>query len=445
LDDRKKAIVWLNSVFKEKSMKKLTPPRQFGPLSAARVISLASVLMLPISLLAPKGIAPLFVITALLVIGLNFDRYLNYLKSPRFLSVLLGLCIAFVVLSTFWSVTPSATFLSAMIFGLTCIGGLAIVLAARQFTTEEHALFTKATIYGGVIGIVFFSIEFAIDGSIKQILSETFTSNIRPRISYDPSLNSGMAVYALYVWPWAVAMKKRLGFVALALALAVSIVAVAIGQATSPILALGIGLIVAAGVWWSEKLVTSLCAVFIIIGIFAMPYLPGSLPNPETETHRLSFLSRSALHRLSIWNTVVDRMAERPLLGFGMNTTRSLYSDKDKINRVYFPDNKRKKWYNFFEPIPLHAHNGILQIWLELGIGGALLLAAMVLSIIKFVRDSLRHLIWKAACMGLLTSSITIFSISFGPWQSWWQATLWLLTGFMVALRNSTDAIKNNE
>jgi len=38
-------------------------------------------------------------------------------------------------------------------------------------------------------------------------------------------------------------------------------------------------------------------------------------------------------------------------------------------------------WSNVFEPIPLHVHNGILQIWLELGIGGALLLGAVLLSV----------------------------------------------------------------
>ena len=219
-------------------------------------------------------------------------------------------------------------------------------------------------------------------------------------------------------------------------ALATSMVAISVGNADSPILGLGLGMIVAAAALVSRKLLTDLFSVAIILIVAGMPFLPSTLPNPETETVKLSFLSPSALHRLSIWNTAVDHFVERPIFGIGMNSTRSLYSEKDKIKRSYYTDDPDKKWSNIFEPIPLHVHNGILQIWLELGLGGALLLGAVLLSLLLKIRRNVDGEVMMAACMGLLSSSIIIFSISFGPWQNWWQAALWLTAGYMAAVRH---------
>lgn len=222
----------------------------------------------------------------------------------------------------------------------------------------------------------------------------------------------------------------------MAVALTISFAAISAGNADSPFLALSLGLIAAAGALISRKLLTRVFAPIIVLTVVAMPLLPGLLPNPETETRRVSFLSPSALHRLSIWNTAADRFTERPLLGIGMNATRSLYSDKDKIVRKYYIDDPNKSWYNVFEPIPLHVHNGILQIWLELGMGGALLLVAAILSLLAKIRRDVDGPVMMAACIGLLTSATIIFSVSFGPWQNWWQAALWLTAGYMVAVQN---------
>ena len=251
-------------------------------------------------------------------------------------------------------------------------------------------------------------------------------------------------MYVLYIWPTMVAINRRLGTVYMTLSISVFFIAVTMGRADSPAIALGMGLVVAVAAIFSKRIIVYLVSVFVVVGIAAMPFLPETLPNPETETHRLSFLSPSALHRLSIWNTAAERLKEKPILGIGMNATRSLYGDKDKILREYYADVPDKKWSNIFEPIPLHVHNGVLQIWLELGIGGAILLGAIILSLIRLILDNCQNPIWTAASLGLITSAIVIFSLSFGPWQSWWQATLWLSGGFMVAVREDDNTAQTN-
>jgi len=396
--------------------------------------------------MAPKGIAPLFVITALLVISLSFERYraiLN-LRQPAFAAI-----SAFVVLaaiSSIWSLTPGETLYSAMILALTCLGGLAITIAASNLTIEERAFVEKSSIVGGAIGLALILFEYSTDGFIKQSLVETFMTEFQPdKIYYledkpfSPALSPGVTIYAFYIWPLAAVVERRFGLLALILALLGLCIAIAIGRSYTPILAIGLGLIMAIGALLSSRITAILSTAGIVIAIAAMPFFPGILPNPNTETLRLSYLPPSALHRLTIWNTASERFKERPWLGIGMNATRSLYSRKDAVRREYFADDPDKKWYNIFEPIPLHAHNGILQIWLELGLIGAIALGAILLSLIKMIRIGFRQRIWTASCFGLYTSAIIVFSLSFGPWQSWWQSALWLSAGFMVAARNGDD------
>ena len=177
------------------------------------------------------------------------------------------------------------------------------------------------------------------------------------------------------------------------------------------------------------------------VGTISAPLLPGALPDPETQTSRYPSLSHSALHRLSIWRTAGERISERPVLGFGMNATRHLYDQSDKARRYYDTDDPNKKsWYNDFEPIPLHVHNGVLQIWLELGAIGALLFLATILAIVKIVYGKIENSFHSAMGLGMLSSAIFIFSASFGPWQSWWHSGLWLLAGIMVVAVNGSDS-----
>jgi O-antigen ligase len=69
--------------------------------------------------------------------------------------------------------------------------------------------------------------------------------------------------------------------------------------------------------------------------------------------------------------------------------------------------------------LPLHTHNGPLQIWLELGLVGALLATALVLA-----------LGWQATSpgsAGAFACAIAIASLSYGVWQGWWLCLLAML------------------
>ena len=72
----------------------------------------------------------------------------------------------------------------------------------------------------------------------------------------------------------------------------------------------------------------------------------------------------SAGHRLLIWSFAGDRIAERPVTGWGLDSSRAIPGGDDPIR-------PRETW------MPLHPHNAALQVWLELGAPGAALFALL--------------------------------------------------------------------
>jgi O-antigen ligase len=83
--------------------------------------------------------------------------------------------------------------------------------------------------------------------------------------------------------------------------------------------------------------------------------------------------------------------------------------------------------------MPLHPHNAILQLWIELGLPGAILGAALAILAIRGILARAEDVLWRAAALGLIAASLLIAFLSYGLWQRWWMSTLWLSAALMVA------------
>ncbi len=77
--------------------------------------------------------------------------------------------------------------------------------------------------------------------------------------------------------------------------------------------------------------------------------------------------------------------------------------------------------------IPLHPHNSILQLWLELGVIGIVLFYILLYKIINKIYD-IKKINPKYAAFGL-ASFFQIFLIgqfSYGFWQTWWISIIFI-------------------
>jgi len=400
--------------------------RNFGPLTIERVLAGMAFLLVPLALFAAKAVAPLFVITAVLVLALSFDarRIRALLMQP--VALALAACLVLATASAFWSIEPAASLRSTAVLALTFFGGLALADTVSGLDEAQRKNLFLGIFAGGVLALALIFFESATNAFLTRAIQTAKDNSVAPGKNLMPELNSGMSVLALFVWPWLLALNNRYGKTVMLLALLVCVGAILLSNADTPALALVAGLLVAGLSFVSRKAVLSLFAALMIVGVTLAPLVPGMLPNPHTEAQAYSGLSNSGVHRLAIWRTVAEHISEGPVLGIGMNATRYLYSHADRVVQVYASDDPQKKWGNLSEPIPLHAHNGVLQIWLELGGVGAFLFAGMFFMVMWRIRQGFDDGPATAARLGMLTSGIIMFSLSFGPWQGWWQAAIWL-------------------
>ena len=135
-------------------------------------------------------------------------------------------------------------------------------------------------------------------------------------------------------------------------------------------------------------------------------------------TARVPFTWR---HRLAIWHYSADRIVERPLLGHGTDAARWIAKTGPRPTVSLGFDNI----------MPLHPHNAALQVWIELGLVGALLMTALLLLTLRAIHRL--GPIARVAAFGAFTAYLVIGMVSFGMWQTWWM-TLPIVLGALSLL-----------
>ncbi len=174
----------------------------------------------------------------------------------------------------------------------------------------------------------------------------------------------------------------------------------------------------------APRLVPKLVGAGVGLVILLMPFLVGLVPQIPSAN-----LPPSAVHRLVIWDFAAQRIAEKPLTGWGLEASRAMpggwaqpdAATLDRLN-ITTPAQREFLVLPHVEVMPLHPHNGALQLWLELGGIGALIGAALMLALGFAASRSAA----PAVGAGMLASAAVTGMLSFGLWQAWWFASLLL-------------------
>lgn len=232
------------------------------------------------------------------------------------------------------------------------------------------------------------------------------------------------SVAALLVWPVHALVRRRLHgpwpYAATAGAMAV----ILLGDSVAAGLALVLGTMAAALVWLLPRRGPMLLAVGVVVAVLAMPVAAYHLPSPHRMFQDWQGISNSVHHRLTIWGFVADRIVEKPLTGWGMDASRRIPGgDYEVIVRrldgTAWPSEELSEAL-----LPLHPHNAVLQIWLELGLTGALLFSAFLVWLFRCIMAGDPG--GRALFSALAVSGVGISMLSYGMLQGWWQASLWL-------------------
>jgi O-antigen ligase len=397
-----------------------------GKISDARLLAAAIVVAPSLAMLAPLGIAPLLALLAIALLAVETRRPLVLGWPLGVLTILLAVLALWGAASTAWSIIPEHSLFEAARLILLSGAGLVAVAAALTMSEDGRSLVGRASVVGFLLALIVLAIELLGDFPIHRALSGAAPHTLPLAV-----LDRGATMLALACWVPILFLLERRRPLAAALVFIATLLA--LQQLIS--LSASVALSVAAGGfalgWWRPRAAALLLAGGFIVLTAVLPFRAPTRDTVVWLSEAAPWLRSSAQHRLIIWRFAHDSIAERPLLGWGMDAARALPGGKTSVrDYMALPDNLLLDG----SVMPLHPHDAILQWSLELGIGGALLGGAIVVCIawlIGFAGTASRAT--RAVAFGAMTAALPPLLLSFGVWQAWWQSTLWLIAALIVA------------
>lgn len=389
------------------------------------VLGVAAFFVPLIGLYAPLGLAPLIMVAAITALLVRRAGGGGWPKLPGFFAAICVLAIAWSAASAVWSIDPVTAHLSKLLrLALLLLAGLVLIDCARALSLVQRAKFQKLMIAGIMTAMLLLLIDLISEGMIRRLLPDATGSwnDIAHRF------NRGMTILALMVWPAMFVLWRRSPMFTV-LFYVVALTLVSAFNSTAAIAAIILGAVCLALTYFLPRIIPIVVAFGVLVSIFAGPFVVQLIsPAEPTKNAEIAGITipNSAYHRLLIWKFTADKIAERPILGWGFNSSKSI------------PGNTRDIWKG--SPVlPLHPHNAWLQWWLELGVVGAALGVVLCGGVAWRLRDPDLDRAERALSMALLVATYTIGGVAYGAWQSWWVAAILFAAAFMVGGKSQPD------
>jgi len=381
------------------------------------LMGLAVFLMPLLTLHVPLSLA---ILLPVLTISAILGRIL--MGTPRFRfniisTVFVAAIVVAAAVSAGWSYSADLTWEKLPRTAMIALLGTVLLAAMSGLERAQTRTLTKAFLFGIILTFALLVSERVIGEFL--IRTDLIDSGMNKFLN---TFNRPLSLFAILLWPAvAILTDKRpvYGVAGVVLCLAIF----AAFQTAAAIAAVAFGALIFVCVYMAPRIMAPLTGVLLGISIFLAPTIDYILPEPKEMFEKLN-LPRSAYHRLLVWQFTGDRIAERPLVGWGFNTSRAIPGGKKNLDVSEVA-------------LPLHPHNAALQWRLELGVLGALLGAGLFVVAIVCAQRYGRNRMAQAAGTATVASAFCVAMLSFGAWQSWWLSGLFVIAGITVlACRN---------
>lgn len=397
----------------------------------ASLFGLMSALPILISIHMARGAATLFTIMAAAALGLHFwPRRFPLAVARPYLLLMAALCL-WAVLSALWAYDLRADGLGALRLCAMMAGGLVLVSLARRLNPDEARRFRRFFVlaYAAIAGLIAFDLL-----SGMQVMRLTYAwrgMTVPASFTFVHDTKHRAILMAILMAPAFLAAKREWGLrAALPLAAVASLLVVAHRSETA-LLALAGGMIAAPLSFWRPKATLWAGLAGLVLLFLLPPFLPGNLPTAQEFGQAHPEVSTSLRHRLAIWEYALNRVTERPILGHGFDAAREIGGREPK-RMIELGTIHGVPYQPYFEPIPLHTHNGVIQLWLELGAVGALI-GGLLLTLLWRRIHTLADPWERAGRTALFVAVMAPVLSSYGLFQAWWVGTLWLAIAALEA------------
>lgn len=399
----------------------------------AGVLILAAFLFAPLAVLAPKALAPLALIAALAALPAFATGGRHMPPALRRAVLAMAAMLAWAGLASVWAEVPDQALARLAKLALITAVGTLLVAGTIALERGQRDRIGAALCCGIALALAVMAVDATGNGALRKAIRDD------PAYYGMAALNRGATVIALIIWPAVAWLWQRArdsgtgslrGAAALLLVGLIGILLMLESNSAGVAFAVGAGVFVAVAV--ARRLVSYALALVVALGIMAAPLLPITLLSPNIAYEWASQVSSTAVHRIYIWRFVSDRILERRFTGWGLDASRSIPGGDTYITQ--FDLSLPFQTYGRMQALPLHPHNAPLQIWLELGLPGAALFALLCSGLLLGVARGLPARLPAAAASAGILVAFALSSFSYGIWQTWWLAALWLTAAMTAGL-----------
>lgn len=360
----------------------------------------------PVCALAPRALALFLPLAAALCLPLFLlaqPQWRQCLTRNFWLS-LAGLG-AFAAIGTLGAPNFAVTIETFPAFLLNLVSLCVLLVAAPLAATQRQLLRWAAA--GLALTLLLVFVEYAFGMPVNGWVAGLRGVMVKPLYMLDRTV----VLCTLLIWP-VLAYGTQTGWNKLALYGAMAAAALAVFQTSSQASSLGfsLGALLYFATLAQPRLTLQVLRLAVPALLLLAPLATTTLE--QAVAHDPNFWpAANTAERLKIWTDTTSEIARAPWLGQGFDATRRS---------------------TLSVPVQQHPHNGMLQIWLETGLAGAVLAALALSALLRRIAHSpLPQRAWQAAAFG---TWLVIFCVGYNIWQTWWQATALLVLFLFMQL-----------
>ncbi len=357
---------------------------------------------------------PLFLAAALYSIKNQVKvRFINFKLETVFFTLL---CI-----SSLWSTKPIVSVVSLLsVFSISIV---VYILITNIDLLIDKSKIRDITLKIGLLGaLILFYTELLSGGFISTLFRKTFQT----KNNYDfylHYLDRGCAMLALFAWVVIASLIGSKKNIQAFVVYVVVLFTLGISDNLAAFASFSVGgvvfLVTMYNCFANPRLLSFLLISCILIFISII-----TLITPYKIAEEANFLPISAKHRLFIWDYSVQKIAQKPFIGWGHGASRNFESiDEDFIEY----DGQKLSLF------PTHPHNNIVQILLENGIVGLTIYLALLCKYlfcwnkVFWQHKSRRLRSIRSTGIACFCTFLIISMISFNMWQNWFlYSYLWI-------------------
>ncbi|MEX2614511.1 MAG: O-antigen ligase family protein [Alphaproteobacteria bacterium] len=368
----------------------------------------------------PKLIAPLAMLVVLGLLGCRAWRREPFPPIDWRFTAVTGVIVIWSGISLAWTLDPVDGARKWVLIFVAALPVLATFAIVKSLAPEERRIAQFGILAGITASFFLIVFDLTSGGMLSGLVfpKDVFTIEF---------FNRSPSVLLIFIWPAVAILLPRSRVFALVLLAA----GIALGLILPSEAALGgyaVGIAVFAAVWFFARATRIFLTVALFIGIMTAPVMTKTVMSPDTLRDLMPDVNSSLLHRLQIWDFTSQHIAERPVLGWGFRSARIIPGGQER----YLVRNRDGHIIGEGDRLPLHPHNGALQVWLELGLPGALAIA-LLLALLVWRTGGIPDRASRAAGAGMLATMMPIWLFSFGVWQGWWLSAL-ILAGVLMTV-----------